>query len=248
MCCGSRQNLVSFVPYWWKERVHSKRRSPINPILLKNTLKKSVIKTLSRWVTLVLKDFVALASFLKGHGIILDPYFALVSSFFCKVRWFPDGHLAPGGDSPGWRWAVGLSTGIFFFGDLHTFVLRRGCSYDVRRKHCTKESGNLALPCHAGVWIRSTRKCFLHLGSRPESSLKRNKDTKDWARFTSASPREAAEEPQWASVSLPSTWLPQVYIYIPPQLEGSALLRHTKSMNGQSMGKKKCCPLPQTSA
>lgn len=45
-------------------------------------------------------------------------------------------------------------------------MLRRGLFYNVCRKHCTKESGNPVLPCQAIVWVRSTRKHFVHLECR----------------------------------------------------------------------------------
>lgn len=73
-----------------------------------------------------------------------------------------------------------------FFGDLKICKLRRGPFNDVCR--------NPVRSCEACVCLRSTRKCFLHLGSRPWSSLKRNQDCKDWAKFTLPSPRETAED------------------------------------------------------
>lgn len=103
--------------------------------------------------------------------------------------------MIPRGAPGSWRRVSRLEMGSWAFyrdifcGDLKTHMMRRGSFNDVHRKHYTKESGNPVLACQAGVWIRSTRKRFLHLGSRSESSLKRNEDSKDWARFTLPSPK-----------------------------------------------------------
>lgn len=108
--------------------------------------------------------------------------------------------MIPQGAPGSWRRFSRLEVAIWvlyrcmFSGDLKICKLRRGPFNDVCRKHCPKESGNPVLPCQAGVCVRSTGKCFLHLGSRPESSLKRNQDCKDWTRFTLPSPWETAED------------------------------------------------------